>query len=289
MGGYLSQGGIVLNDLFQGKETTENPYITKTDLNGYITPDKIRIYSTNDCILYFTRGDSNYIAVNPSTNIMRYNSVGNLHQFNQNVSVTGTMNATTLQQGAVNVNDLFQAKETALNPYITKTDLNGYITPSIIRIANTSTTTLVDLNVLYFTPYANIFIGVQTSTNAMIFSAYGYYFNNGSNNVAQITTTGSYVTVSDRRLKKNINDLSYGLHEILQLNSVSYHLLEEEEEPLHIGFIAQDLKPIMPELVTEIGDYSGIQYTSLIPVLVNAIKELSSQVDELKSLINNKK
>ena len=92
--------------------------------------------------------------------------------------------------------------------------------------------------------------------------------------------------MSDRRLKKNINDLSYGLDEILQLNSVSYHLLEEEEyKPLHIGFIAQDVKEIMPELVTEIGDYSGIQYTSLIPVLVNAIKELSSQVDTLKAIL----
>ena len=194
----LQQGAVNVNDLFQAKETALNPYITKTDLKGYITPDKIRIYSSNDCILYFTTGASNFIAVNPSTNVMRYNSVGNLHQFNQNVSVTGT-------------------------------------------------------------------IAISSSCSA-----------------------SSYVTVSDRRLKKNINDLSYGLDEILQLNSVSYHLLEEEEDkPLHIGFIAQDLKPIMPELVTEIGDYSGIQYTSLIPVLVNAIKELSSQVETLKALINN--
>ena len=91
MGGYLSQGGILLDDLYQTKETALNPYIKKTDLNGYITPDKIRIYSSTDCILYFTQGNSNYVAVHQSTNIMRYNSVGNLHQFNQNVSVTGTM------------------------------------------------------------------------------------------------------------------------------------------------------------------------------------------------------
>ena len=119
---------------------------------------------------------------------------------------------------------------------------------------------------------------------------YGGNAENASTGTAYIDTTGNYHAVSDRRRKTNITDLSYGLTEVLNLRPVSYnfvHFDETVETSTSIGLIAQEVEPIIPE-VTKIneGVYS-LNYTSLIPVLINAIKELEARVAFLEAKINN--
>ena len=85
------------------------------------------------------------------------------------------------------------------------------------------------------------------------------------------------IQTSDRRLKKNIEPLAYGLEEILQLNAVDYHWNNEENaEQKHPGLIAQELLEIIPEVVSvpdEGSDPLGVKYAELVPVLINAIQE----------------
>ena len=79
--------------------------------------------------------------------------------------------------------------------------------------------------------------------------------------------------------------LNYGLETILKLVPVDYLL--KSNNLSQIGFIAQDLKPIVPEAVNgtegdiEKGETLGITYTTLIPILTKAIQEQEKVIQEL--------
>ncbi|MEQ1734318.1 MAG: tail fiber domain-containing protein [Bacteroidia bacterium] len=96
---------------------------------------------------------------------------------------------------------------------------------------------------------------------------------------------------SDMRLKTNITPVKFGLNEVTKMNPVSYNWNKENihrGEKLHLGFLAQELKELVPTVVHE--DEKGmlsVTYTELIPVLVNAIKEQQQQIDVLKTKPNN--
>ena len=109
---------------------------------------------------------------------------------------------------------------------------------------------------------------------------------NGTN---KLTVNGSisasaFNVSSDRRLKTNITSLQYGLKEILALQPVSYNWKKTPATDKQLGLIAQDAKKIMPETVSgnEATGTLSINYTELIPVLINAIKDQQKQIDELK-------
>ncbi|MCC7469833.1 MAG: tail fiber domain-containing protein [Bacteroidetes bacterium] len=92
---------------------------------------------------------------------------------------------------------------------------------------------------------------------------------------------GVWSDASDRSLKDNIEDLDYGLDEILEIEpkSFNYKLTPDKRS---IGFVAQDVKEIIPEIVTGNEGSMGISYGHLVAVLVNAVKELDARVRELE-------
>ena len=94
--------------------------------------------------------------------------------------------------------------------------------------------------------------------------------------------TTNTVNVSDRRLKENIRLLSYGLPEIMALKPVTYQFKDDKEKKTSLGLIAQEVYPIIPEIVT-IGTDSlhtlGLNYTSLIPILIKAIQQQQQTID----------
>ncbi|OFY63512.1 MAG: hypothetical protein A2Y71_12190 [Bacteroidetes bacterium RBG_13_42_15] len=94
----------------------------------------------------------------------------------------------------------------------------------------------------------------------------------------------SFFTASDARYKKNITELTESLVKILSLRGVRYDLVEDHDvnygEGKHIGFIAQELEEILPELV-ETGEdgYKSVAYDKIGPVLVEAIKEQQKHIE----------
>jgi len=102
---------------------------------------------------------------------------------------------------------------------------------------------------------------------------------------------GVTVHVSDRRLKKDIQPLPYGLKEIVQLQPKAYNWKNREQEHKSLGLIAQEVQVIIKEVITTQDDENktlGISYTELIPVLINAIKEQQVMIDNLQSKLENK-
>ncbi|MDE1466055.1 tail fiber domain-containing protein [Spartinivicinus poritis] len=86
---------------------------------------------------------------------------------------------------------------------------------------------------------------------------------------------------SDENLKTNIQLLPSSLAKLTQIKGVSYTFEPTNTE--EYGVIAQDIQQVFPELVTthESG-YLQVNYTGLIPVLVEAVKELKQEVEDLK-------
>jgi len=107
-----------------------------------------------------------------------------------------------------------------------------------------------------------------------------------------------FINVSDRRLKKQIHTLQYGLDAIMQLNPVQYkYLHDHDEEKDHLGLIAQEVLDIIPEvvathdvdadstgqLVRTKNEYMGLNYVALVPVLIQSIQEQQTEIEELRA------
>lgn len=99
---------------------------------------------------------------------------------------------------------------------------------------------------------------------------------------------------SDARLKKDINPIYDALTKVTQMRGVTYNWRTEEfpernfEKDMQFGLIAQELEKVIPELVTTDGDgYKAIEYSHLVPVLIEAIKELDAKNNEQKVQLDN--
>ncbi|MEI6852809.1 MAG: tail fiber domain-containing protein [Bacteroidota bacterium] len=108
-------------------------------------------------------------------------------------------------------------------------------------------------------------------------------------NSAYCTGT-TWVDASDARLKRDIEPMTnYGLSTVMQLKPVTYYFKADKTNHPEVGFIAQEMLKIVPEVVfgTE-GDISknetlGLSYGNLVPVLTKAIQEQQAEIEALKA------
>lgn len=100
------------------------------------------------------------------------------------------------------------------------------------------------------------------------------------------TSDGTLTTAtSDGRLKTNVNSLAGCLDKVLLLRGVSFTWKNNPEYGTRIGFIAQEFEKIIPELVftNPTDGYKGINYAEVTAVLVEAIKDLKAENDQLNA------
>ena len=116
------------------------------------------------------------------------------------------------------------------------------------------------------------------------------------------------IQTSDATLKQDIIAINYGLEEIMKLKPVTYKwknnrrgttIIPEELKEIKIGFLAQEVQEIIPEVVQTHqwkvldeknprkysyvqNDRLGMNYSEIIPVLVKAIQEQQKQIEDLK-------
>ena len=103
----------------------------------------------------------------------------------------------------------------------------------------------------------------------------------GTSNYANLSTAGAWTNASDRRIKKNIVDIKYGLEDVLKMQPRSFQMKEVEGD--YIGLIAQEVEEIIPEIVG--GDpekHLTLDYGSLVSVAFKAIQELEARIKVLE-------
>ena len=135
---------------------------------------------------------------------------------------------------------------------------------------------------------ANSYGNLKASTNN-IYLAIGNSYIGYINSSAQLNA-------SDARLKENVATLTGALDKVNQLRGVSFNWIDSARgEGTHIGFIAQELEAVYPELVGDGGlpdDDDGqsaiksVDYGHMVPVLVEAIKELKAENDALRARLD---
>ena len=115
------------------------------------------------------------------------------------------------------------------------------------------------------------------------------------------TTCGTgpdWIATSDCRLKRCVKPIMGALSTVMQLNGVYYELCDDEKHENKIGLIAQDVQPILPQIVSHISsnendfkygitdDKLGISYGRITSILIEAIKELNKKVIKLEQDLN---
>ena len=141
-------------------------------------------------------------------------------------------------------------------------------------------------NLIFYTTVSGISTQRMQITSAGLIPAQNnaYSLGNTTNRSTAVWAVNGAIQTSDARLKKNVHTLSYGLAEVLKLNPVSYNWIDEKDTQNKIGLIAQEVKKIIPEVVSgnEENEKLGMNYAEMIPVLINAIQELKMKVESLR-------
>lgn len=119
----------------------------------------------------------------------------------------------------------------------------------------------------------------------------------GTGTVYSSSGTLTNTNPSDLNLKENVVEINYGLSEVKQLRPVEFDWIAGEEDKHELGFIAQEVQLVIPDLVstyeriideetseTEIG--YGLESTQFVPVLVKAIQEQQAIIESLESRIS---
>ena len=96
-----------------------------------------------------------------------------------------------------------------------------------------------------------------------------------------ITVTGDVNSTSDINLKKDIEVVTSATEMLNQLRGVKFTWKENDEKS--VGVIAQEVEAILPELVRGEEGNKSVNYSGLVGVLVEAVKELSARVEELET------
>jgi hypothetical protein len=92
-------------------------------------------------------------------------------------------------------------------------------------------------------------------------------------------------SASDRRLKENIVPLTNALELIRRLHGVTYKWVQEHDindRKEHIGLIAQQVKEVLPEVVSQLdsGEFLGINYVEIVPLVIEAIREIDQLIEK---------
>lgn len=146
-----------------------------------------------------------------------------------------------------------------------------------------------------------LFRSGNSSSSAIRFNTNGvsrnYLYNNSSNeigflntsrswifkvtNSGTVTASGDVIAFSDERLKENIETIPNALEKVEAMRGVTFTRKDTGKES--IGLIAQEVEEVIPEAVNNEGEYKGVAYGNLVGVLIEAVKELSAEVKELKA------
>lgn len=132
----------------------------------------------------------------------------------------------------------------------------------------TDTNTTYSTNTTYGTTASGTQIRMHTS-----YGAGNWSVSNGS-----FTASGNITAYSDERLKDNIRTVDNALNMVSDMRGVFY----DRDGEAGVGVIAQEMQKVLPEVVMD-GEYLSVSYGNIVGVLIEAIKELKAEVEELKN------
>ena len=168
------------------------------------------------------------------------------------------------------------------------TNVNG-----ILKSDGTGTITAAVSGVDYYVPGTNLTAGSIAASGAIVSS--GNVSGTSITTSGTITSTGDIRSAgdviayfsSDERLKKNITDISGALDKVSSIRGVEYEWntdLQDTYNGSDVGVIAQEIEKVLPAAVIDRDNgYKAVKYERIIPLLIEAIKDLKKEIELLKS------
>ncbi len=121
-------------------------------------------------------------------------------------------------------------------------------------------------------------VGIGTTTP-------GYKLQVGASGDGTSAIANAWNVFSDIRKKEDVSIITDALNKTLNLQGVSFKWKDSDKQSL--GFIAQDVEKVLPEIVSaDEQGYKSLDYSKITPVLVEAIKEQQKKIEELENKIN---
>jgi hypothetical protein len=230
---------------------------------------------------------NNVFVVDSGTMCLR--TIQNINSFNKVLTISGTNSLTisdksiissgNFQTATFNIPNGLTIDETSML-YIADTQHQAIrsISPSSVKSASLS------VNILS----AGI-IRIPSTPNGLIFADPSGSFYTSSDAMTYDPNSGNILVngialSSDSRYKENIILMSNSLSNLENITPVSYTRNDETSGRRHIGFIAQEMERVYPEVVhTDSEGMKSIAYANLTAVLVDSVKELSAEVKALRA------
>ena len=188
------------------------------------------------------------------------------------ISVSGSFpNQTITNTGATSI---------VAGTNISVSGATGAVTVSVsgtVAAATNATNSAITNDTTTNASYYPTFVSTTTGNLPLNVSSTKLFFNPSTG----LLTSTDYNSASDKRLKKNIKTVKSALDTVDALRGVSFEWKEGGSKA--IGLIAQEVKEVLPEVVTtDDNGYMGIKYTNIVGVLVEAIKELKAEFEAYK-------
>jgi trimeric autotransporter adhesin len=129
------------------------------------------------------------------------------------------------------------------------------------------------------------------ASNTIVVATDGeFYITNGAANSTKFllasngntTISGTFTENSSLRYKENVETIKYGLDKVLQMRGVTYD--KKDNGVKEMGVIAEEIYEVLPELVlkNEEGEVDSVSYGRITAVLIEAIKDLKKEIEDLK-------
>lgn len=128
-----------------------------------------------------------------------------------------------------------------------------------------------DRAVYLFGRPADVGVGLYDSVGVMRFTA---------DRFGNFTATGNVTAYSDIRLKTDLAKITDALSKVSRLNGYTY--TRKDTGTRQTGVVAQELQEVLPEAVIDNGEHLAVAYGNIVGLLIEAIKELKAEVDQLK-------
>lgn len=128
---------------------------------------------------------------------------------------------------------------------------------------------------------------VDTITNSIIFNGNNIGIGTSSPSYklhveGDVYASGDIIVASDESLKTDINRITDAMSMLNKLTGVYFY---KNSTKRNVGFIAQEVEDVIPDLVSDVGEYKGIKYNNMIALIVEAIKELDYNISQIENSI----
>ena len=256
--------------------------------------------------------DQSKMVINSSGNVgIGTTSPGYLLDVNGSANFSTRVLTPLIVQGVANASITMQNTADAGSWFLTAGSTSGYVT-SILGTGNYATSnpgTIIFTNAsverMRITNVGNVIhkaynVGEGILWNFNGGATYGFYNNNSggftltNSGVANVgvfnMSTGAYTPTSDINRKKDFEESTIGLKEILELKPTLYRMKTDDTKgDKELGFIAQEVKEFIPQAYVQSDDFIGLNFNPIVAALVKGMQEQQAQIEELKAEIDELK